>query len=279
MRIGIILPTLGLMTAFVGVNAQAGGLTPDGTIIGVFGGVVTEGIVTHDPTLTQNQFLDNSGSAVYAIVNSTDPTLTGPGGVQTAGSALAWGANPPGGAGTFSQLTFNGGEVPTDIHQSFNAGTITFLNGTSSLDTLIFGATISFYDNVVSPADYLGTDSIIITTTSNLDQSLAQDADYINICGNGSNICGSSIEAFEDTEGGTGLTVDLTASIVGDPKLAISGVAVAPGQDPATTGVIGDEPGIGEAVPEPATWAVMLAGFGGLGAALRARRKAALATA
>ena len=33
------------------------------------------------------------------------------------------------------------------------------------------------------------------------------------------------------------------------------------------------------AVPEPATWAMMLVGFGGLGAAVRARRKSATATA
>jgi hypothetical protein len=32
-------------------------------------------------------------------------------------------------------------------------------------------------------------------------------------------------------------------------------------------------------VPEPATWALMLAGFGGLGAAMRARRKTAAAIA
>ena len=34
-----------------------------------------------------------------------------------------------------------------------------------------------------------------------------------------------------------------------------------------------------DAVPEPATWAVMLAGFGGLGVSMRSRRKAALAAA
>jgi len=35
----------------------------------------------------------------------------------------------------------------------------------------------------------------------------------------------------------------------------------------------------GSAVPEPATWAMMLVGFGGLGAAMRSRRKASAATA
>ena len=69
---------------------------------------------------------------------------------------------------------------------------------------------LSLYDNVVSPQTYLGTDQIIITTTSNLDVDLAQDADYINICGNGSNICGSSIEAYENSEGGQGSPPILT---------------------------------------------------------------------
>ncbi len=35
--------------------------------------------------------------------------------------------------------------------------------------------------------------------------------------------------------------------------------------------------GVGTMVPEPATWALMLAGFAGLGAALRMRRKAPIA--
>jgi hypothetical protein len=33
------------------------------------------------------------------------------------------------------------------------------------------------------------------------------------------------------------------------------------------------------AVPEPETWAMMLVGFGGLGAAMRSRRKGVVATA
>ena len=133
--------------------------------------------------------------------------------------------------------------------QPFEAGVITFLNGTSDLTSLIFGASLKLYDNFVSDATYLGTDTVIITTTSNLGTALAQDADYINICGNGSNICGSSIEAYEDLQGGTGVTAVLMGQIVGDPQLQFTDVALAavqtnlldPASPPGFTGLVGDQ--------------------------------------
>ncbi len=262
---------LGAVLALGASAARADGVPAGGTIIGVFSDVVTQGYVTHYPALTSPPYYyDNSSTAAYSIDNSADPTLTGAG-IQATGSKLQWGVSTSGVApeDSFSELIFFGGQVPADINQPFQAGVITFLNGTSDLDSLIFGADLSFYVNSVSPADYLGTDRIIITTTSNLDVSLAQDADYINICGNGSNVCGTSIEAFEDSEGGTGVTVDLTAQIVGDPMLDITDVSLAPGQDPLTSGVLGNELPLGSAVPEPAPWAMLLVGFAALGFASR----------
>ena len=45
----------------------------------------------------------------------------------------------------------------------------------------------------------------------------------------------------------------------------------------ATVGI--DDVTLGTAVPEPATWAMLLIGFGGLGAAMRSRRRRSAATA
>ena len=145
------------------------------------------------------------------------------------------------------------------------------------ITSLIFGATISFYSGSVSPQTFLGTDTISINTTSNLLQSNAQDSDYINICGNQSNICGKSIQAIESSQGGTGVTVDLYGTIVGDPQLFINLVTLAPGQSEITNGFIGDSPAV-NGVPEPSTWAMMILGFCGVGLVVyRRRNQAALA--
>ena len=198
--------------------------------------------------------------------------------MQATGSKLQWGSDAsvdP--SEQFSELIFFGAPVPADIHEPFEAGVITFLNGTSDLTSLIFGASLSLYDNVVSPETYLGTDQIIITTTSNLDVSLAQDADYINICGNGSNICGSSIEAYEDSEGGTGVTAVLQGQIVGDPQLQFTDVTISPDQL-ATGGLVGNE-AAGGVIPEPSTWSMIILGFAGIGFIGYRTKRAAGATA
>jgi hypothetical protein len=274
MRNRILFSSAGLILALGVAQARSDGLYPQGTIIGVFSNPILQGYVIHDPTISSPPaYFNNTGTAVYSIVNSTDPTRTGAG-IQATGSKLQWGASSSVSPDvSFSELIFFGAQIPSDIHQPFTAGVITYLNGTSDLTSLIFGASLSLYDNFVSPENYLGTDQIIITTTSNIGASVAQDADYINICGNGSQLCGTSIEAFEDSQGGTGVTVNLTGQIVGDPYLAFTSVALSPIQ-PGTglSGAIGNQAAMG-GVPEPSTWAMMLTGFLGLaGLRYRARR-------
>ena len=267
MRIKIAFSVFGVALALGITQAQANGLPSGGTIIGVFSDPIYSGVVTHDPTISSPPtYFDNSATAPLSlsIVNSTDPTLAGTPALQATGSKLQWGSDAsvdP--SEQFSELIFFGAPIPADIHQPFEAGVITYLNGTSDLTSLIFGASLSLYDNVVSPETYLGTDHVIITTTSNLDVDLAQDADYINICGNGSNICGSSIEAYEDSEGGTGVPAVLQGQIVGDPQLQFTDVTVSPDQL-ATGGLVGNEAAAG-VVPEPSTWSMIILGFAGIG--------------
>jgi hypothetical protein len=201
--------------------------------------------------------MDNTVSATYgAASDASCPGLPS--------ASLCWGTNSPAGPDTFSELTFAGASGYTG---SGEVGTITFLNGTSALNTLIFGATLSFYLNSVSPSNFLGSDNVIISTTSNLysgtgltQQQLQTDADYINICGNLSNICNSSIEAYEDSEGGTGVIVDLDGTLVYDPTLQLTNVILDPNSNPTTGGTVGNLPGLGQ-TPEPSTVTLMSVGL------------------
>jgi hypothetical protein len=248
-----LLLAAGIAVLFSG-SLQAS-LTP-GTILGVFSDPVLQGSVSNDPSLGASTYFDNTGTANFSINNSTNPATTG--------SALVWGGTP-----SASILEFFGAPMPSSPDTTFQIGTITFSNGTSALISLIFGATLSFYDNSISPANFLGSDQVIITTTTNFGQSAAQDSDYINICGNQSNICAQSINAVEN---GNGVTVALTGKIVGDPQLFIDSVDLAFPQDPDTAGFVGSNPPIGVA-PEPGTLLMIPGAF--LMAGLLWRRRAA----
>jgi hypothetical protein len=250
---------------------------PADIVIGVFGNPVLAGNVANDPAAGQLTYIDNSSTAVYSINNSTSTTLVGNPPLQSTGSALTWGADSPETNQSYSVLTFFGAPIPADTTSPFKVGTVTFQNGTSLLNTLIFGAQLSFYDNSVAPENYLGTDQVIITTTNNLGQSVTQDADYINICGNQSNICGQSIEAIEETEGGTGVTADLYGTITGDPTLTLTGVQLEPGQSSDTNGFIGNDPPLAE-TPEPGSAGMLclsLPLFAGLSVVMKRRATAA----
>ena len=260
MRFSNAILILGLAIAPAS-GALAGSVLPSGPIVGSFSSPVFAGNVANSPSLGSTQFFDNSASAppFTFIDNNVSPN----------GSQIRWGTNTGGGVGTFSQLTFFGANIPSgiDIYTTpFLAGTLTYFNGTSALNSLIFGASLSFQAGGVS----LGTDNVIITTTSNIaaDVSNPLNADYINICGNSSNICGKSIEANEQSNG---VTFNLYATVVGDPMLGFTRVELALGNDPGV-GQVGNQPAIG-AVPEPSTWAMMILGFAGIGVMAYRRRR------
>jgi hypothetical protein len=236
-------------SAFYGSAAPSSATVLDAQLTGVFSDPVYIG-----------QGIDNSGTAPATTIISD-------------GNILQWGTYPtPFANGTiYSALEFSGASVPVaDQTTPIQLGTITYLNGTSETDSIIFGATLTFSLNGVT----LGSDQVIITSTSNsysgeLDLSLSQaqhDADYVNICGSSSNICSTGIQAFEDTEGTAGVpfSTPVEAALYGtysiDPGLLLTSATYVKGD-----GVVGER--IAGTVPEPSTWTLMLLGFLGLGAA------------
>jgi hypothetical protein len=226
---------------------------PANNIVVTFSNPVLSGSIPNYPAAGQTSVLNNTGTAVYSISNGASV------------SSLSWGTFSSGETSQeFSELTFTGSPIPGDPSNQFQLGTLTYTNGTSDIDSVIFGATINLYSGTVSPATFLGSDQIIITTTNNVfgvpGGLTTGDDDYINICGNQSNICNTSIEAVEASEGGTGLTVDLLGTIVGDPMADIDFVNLAPGQNPLTNGFLGTDPPIGGHVPEPGSFGLLLTG-------------------
>jgi len=233
-----------------------------GSIVATFSDPVFAGTLANTPVAGETQFADNTATAVYSIRNASSS------------SSLSWGTNAPATYQTFSELTFTGSTIPASVTTPFQVGSIVFTNGTSTIGSLIFGATLSFYDNSVSPSTFLGSDTVTITTTTNVfgvpGGLTSGDDDYINICGNNSSICSTSIEAVESSEGGTGVTVNLFGTIAGDPSLTLTSVALAPGQSGSTNGFLGADPPIGAETPEPATW-TFLGGALALGFFIRRR--------
>ncbi len=268
-----------VVAAFV-LSASAANATPLGYIVGTFSNPILQGNVANSPGVGQYTHYDNSGTAVTSINNAVL------GGGQAV-SSLTWGTNPdgasqvPGNSSTLNFASFTSPVLSPSSATSVVIGTMSFYNGTSALDSLIFGATLNLYwtTDITNPTmTFLGSDQIFITTTQNQytgtgltnDQLLA-DADYVNICGNSSNICGTSIESFESTEevGYFPAIFTLSATYDSDPGITLTGVDIVIGD-----GNVGNQSPAPQGVPEPFTLAIFGAGLAGA-ARMRKRKKTA----
>jgi hypothetical protein len=243
-----------LLVAFCAATANATAVGGGSTITGTFTDYVTYGYLLNYPAVGQLYYEDNTATAVVGVATAAGSACAG-------ANMLCWGNDPGSGipdSQTYSELVFTGTTTfDSGSSASQPVGTIYYLNGTSALPSSIFGATLNFFDNGVP----IGSDSVVISTTANqysgtgLTQAqLNTDADYVNICGPGSNICADSIESYEDSEGGTGLLVDLTGALDG---LVLTNANLDPSQSSCTTcGIVGSAPALGEA-PEPPSFVLL----------------------
>jgi hypothetical protein len=178
-------------------------IAPGDQIVAEFSDVVLSGNVANDPATGDLTYMDNTGTAVYSIGNDVGTN-----------NDLQWGS--PG----FSELTFfgTGVSVPTDQTTPFLLGSLFFFNGESALNTLIFGATLTFYDQSgTDPSDLtpIGSDNVVITTTSNQYTAVADPTTDQLQYGRGlrerlrppqAGMCGESLEAYEAAEDPGALT-------------------------------------------------------------------------
>jgi hypothetical protein len=229
------------------------------SIYGVWSNPVSAGNIADAVTGALAPF-NNTGTAVVGITGSTitwgtwsqSGAASPPGQPDPAGCAYL--AANFGGVACSSSVTFTGNPVPADPTTPFVLGTITYSNGTSNLNSLAFGATLTFFET--GSPDPIGSDFVGFVTTNNTSTDANQNADYITFSG-------LANTSFNVLEGGTAVG-DLDGFI---DDVVITGITLDSGD-----GFVGNSPTVPVGVPEPASMTLLGCAIVGLGLARRHRK-------
>jgi hypothetical protein len=251
-----------LLSASAVFSAHAGALY-SGQITGRWSAAVVSGSTKEGSNPAIVEFSDNSATAFCNLSNCPNQ-LTASG----SGARLLWGtfddATPASSTVTFQGSSFSNvrtelrnalGQV-TQASDIFQLGTLTYTNGTSYLDSLIFGSTLTLSGSLV------GTDEVIIPFTIQLgietttnSGTAEQNADFLFF----SNQLGTvSPVSFNVYEGQTASAI-VWGRLVGDPVLLATGLTLSPGS--AGSGFIASGAIPAAGVPAPSALVLMLTGL------------------
>jgi len=223
-------------------NAVASVTNYTGAVTGTWSDPVPSGVLI-DGATQATSFLDNTATANCSLAGCAFNTHPAP------PNTVIWGTNT-GVTPDHSTITFDGAPFTSVASgQSFKLGTLTYENGTSALESIIFGATLTISIALTDPATKTVTDlpvSIAFVTTNNTGTD-AQNADFVDFRPTLPN-------TFNVLEGATAIA-DLYGHIIGDPQIGLDLITLDP-LSPPGAGFIGT--GVPTVpTPEPASLAVL----------------------